>query len=165
MYLRKDRALSCPIHRAIKDEAAKRLAHSGVFSKEEVLDALNFRAVEDAIRWDYVREFLQEDEGCELVPLALSFFEKSRTEKRRMEEKVNPTKFLAQGHGKKTIGYAAVTSDNDALVVARIQYREKVRNGVDEKFRAYVKAVQDRRGTYLPDAEVPVLQEVQKLTG
>jgi hypothetical protein len=148
-YLRRAAAVACPIHRMIKDEAIQRLAHSGIFNKEEVLLALRFQAVSDSIRWDYIREFIQEDQGCELVPLAASYF----TRHPRAEEHVNTGKFLAQGHGKKTAGYASVIQATDHLVVARIQYRESRKNGVVEKFAAYKKAVEKRRQDYLPEPE------------
>jgi hypothetical protein len=137
-YLRRLAALRCPIHQGIKNEASNLLAHSGCFSKEEVLKALNFEAVSDAIRWDYIREFIQDDQGCELVPLAASYF----TRHPKVEEHVNPAKFLAQGHGKKTAGYAAVTGANDHLVVARISFRRAQKDGAQTAFDAYVKAVE-----------------------
>jgi hypothetical protein len=150
-YLRRMAALRCPIHQAIKDEASRRLAHSGVYSKEEVLEALSFEAIGDAIRWDYVREFIQEDQGCELMPLAQSYF----TRHPKAEEHVNPAKFLAQGHGKKTAGYAAVTGANDHLVVARISFRRAQKNGVQTAFDAYVKAVETRRAAYQDELVKP----------
>jgi len=158
VWLRREKALECPIHAAVREEASKRLENMGVFNKDEVLDALRFSAVRDAIRWDYIREFIQEDQGCELVPLSSAYF----TRHTYKEEQVNPEKFLAQGHGKKTSGYAAVTLKNDHLVIARIKYREKTKNGVDMAFKNFVQEIQQQRRQYLPPQEGEVLPPLRE---
>jgi hypothetical protein len=73
-YPTKQQAAGCPIHRAIKEEAAKHLAATGVFRKEEVLAALGIEAMADAIWWEPICRFLENEHGCELVPLGVSFF-------------------------------------------------------------------------------------------
>jgi hypothetical protein len=114
-YLTKEQAAACPIHRAIKEEAASRLAATGVFHKEEVLAALGFEAMADAIWWEHISLLLQNEHGCWLVPLGVSFF---RHHKRHGEL---PERYIACGHRKKTHGYAAVVDDdNNRIVIARI---------------------------------------------
>lgn len=140
-YLRREKARECPIHMMVTDEAAKHLELHGVFEKQSILDDLNLAAMTDAIRWDYVREFLEEEQGCELVPLAASYFKRHKKE----EERVNPQRFIALGHGKKTMGFAAVVPEHDHLVVARLQHRKSMANGVGEAFRKYLVAVEQKR--------------------
>ena len=140
-WLRRGKAKACPIHMAVSDEASKQLQLHGVFEKASILDDLNLSAVSDAIRWDYIREFLQDEQGCELVPLAASYFKRHK----RGEEQVNPAKFIALGYGKKTMGFAAVMPENDHLVVARIKSRKAMANGVGAAFQGYLLAVETKR--------------------
>jgi hypothetical protein len=141
-WLRKDKARACPIHTAVLNKAAERLSEAGTFAKEDVLDDLNFGAVADAIRWDYIREFIEEEQGCDLVPLSEAYF----TRHARRDEIGNPAKFIASGHGKKTFGYAAVIEENDHLVVATVRIRKRMANGVGKAFVNYLQAIEAKRG-------------------
>lgn len=141
-YLRKEKARQCPIHMAILDECADQLQLHGVFEKAAVLGRLNFEAVADSVRWDYIRDFLEtEIVGCEMVPLAQAYFKRHKVE----EERVNPQRFIALGHGKKTAGFASVTQQNDHLFVQRIEHKARMSNGVGEAFRVFVSKVDQRR--------------------
>tara|TARA_R110000824_G_scaffold3913_1_gene18695 strand:- start:144 stop:572 length:429 start_codon:yes stop_codon:yes gene_type:complete len=123
------------------ERASEDLEHSGAFNKEEILETLGLIVMADSVRWDYIREFLQEDQGCELVPVAASYFKRHK----RDEELTSPERFIASGHGKKTAGFVSVTIQNDHLVVCRIGQRQKMANGAGEKFREYAEAVMERR--------------------
>jgi hypothetical protein len=125
------------------EAAADQLCLHGVFEKDAILDQLNLKAMSDAIRWDYIRDFLQEEQGCELVPLASVYFKRHQ----RHDEIANPSRYIAGGHGKKTAGYAAITSNNDHLVVAKIKIRHAISNGVGEAFRNYLQAAENKRLT------------------
>lgn len=140
-WLRRDKAKECPIHMMVMEEAARQLSLHGVFEKEAVLDDMNLSAMSDAIRWDYIREFLEEEQGCEMVPLASAYFKRHK----KNEEHVNPIKFIAQGYGKKTVGFAAVLPENDHLVVAKIDCKKRMANGVGEAFQKYLVAVETKR--------------------
>ena len=142
-FLRKEKARVCPIHNAVYDAAAARLGHDGVFSKEEIIEALRFDAVADAIRWDYIREFLEHDQGCSLTPLAAAYFKRHKRE----AEILNTSRYIAVGHGKKTAGYAAVTPANDHLVVAQVIIRKRMLNGAGEAFANYLQAIAAKRGS------------------
>lgn len=133
-FLRRERARCCPIHTAVLSEAADRLAHSGVFSKDEIVTALRYEVIEDAIRWDYIREFLESDHDCTLVPLAGAYFKRHRL----AEEFANTARFIAMGHGKKTAGYAAVTPENSHLVVCRIGQRRELVRGAHTAYKNFV---------------------------
>lgn len=156
-FLRKEVARACPIHTAVYERAVEALVLFGVFAKEDVIAALNFGAVADSIRWDYIREFIQDDQKTELIPLAENFF----TRHKKVEERVNPGRFIAQGHGKKTFGYAAVTPENDHLVVKRIEQRKAMSNGVSDAFQAYLKKVNDKR---IEHGLIPVREQTVLLT-
>jgi hypothetical protein len=140
-HLRREAARACPIHQTIMETAADQLCLHGVFEKDAILDQLNLKAMSDAIRWDYIRDFLQEEQGCELVPLASAYFKRHQ----RHDEIANPSRYIAGGHGKKTAGYAAITSNNDHLVVAKIKIKHAISNGVGEAFRNYLQAAEDKR--------------------
>src|SRR6478736_782533 len=140
-YIQRKTALACPVHMAIKQAAVERLTDKGVFSKEKVLEETNMLAMAEAIRWDYVREFIEEEHGCELMPLAASYFKRHQKE----DEHIKPEKYLAQGHGKKTAGYAAVTNANDHLVICRIKYRAAVANGTVKAAQVFIAEVQAKR--------------------
>jgi len=140
-WLRKEAAKACPIHNAVYNAALVELVEYGMFSKDDVIASLRFEAVADAIRWDYIREFIQEEQKAELIPLAAAFF----TRHQKQEEHVNPGKFLAQGYSKKTHGFAAVTKENDHLVIKRLEQRKAISNGVAASFQSYLEHVDARR--------------------
>jgi len=140
-YLRKEKARACPVHMAIMDECAKQLNLHGVFEKSEILSNLSLDAMVDAVRWDYVREFLEDELGCEMVPLASAYFKRHK----KSEEQVNPQKFIAMGHGKKTTGYATVTQGNDHLFVCRVEAKRAMANGVGRAFEAYLEQISQKR--------------------
>lgn len=140
-YLRKEKARACPVHMAVLDECARQLNLHGVFEKSDVLETLNLSAMVDAVRWDYVRDFLEGELGCEMVPLAAAYFKRHS----KNEERVNPQKFIALGHGKKTTGYATVTHENDHLFVCRLETKRAMANGVGKAFEAYLEQVSKKR--------------------
>jgi len=157
-FLRKEAARKCLIHKAVRIEAALRLEQLGAFEKSAVLEALGFDAVADAIRWDYIRDFLQEDEGCELVPVVSLFF-KSPTAKERKKSPLDlmPERYIAMGFGKKTAGFASVSQDANAkLVLQRIKQRERVRNGTSEAFETFRKNVFNRASPALKANMAPL---------
>ena len=140
-YVRRHAVRECAIHQSVMELATQRLEKDGAFHKAEVIDELGLRVMEDSIRWDYVRDFIQEDQGSELVPVAAKYF-KQHT---KNEELANPEKFIATGYGKKTAGFVSVIAENDHLTVRRLQQRQALANGVGEAFRNYAEAVQGRR--------------------
>lgn len=158
-YLRKDKARGCPVHMAVLDECGRQLSLHGVFEKSAVLEYLNLEAMADSVRWDYVRSFLEEEQGCEMVPLASVYFKRHKLE----EERVNPQRFIATGHGKKTAGFATVTQENDHLYISRIDTKKKMANGVGEAFETFVqKVVEKRKALGIEEAK---RNNVQALSG
>ena len=157
-YLRKEGARQCPIHTAVYEAAVDSLVMFGVFSKEDVINSLNFGAVADAIRWDYIREFIEEEQKCDLVPLAQTYFNRHK----KAEEAVNPGRFIAMGFGKKTFGFAAVTPQNDHLVIERIRQRKAISNGVSQSFKEYLDRLNARRAE---SNLLPVREEVVRIGG
>ena len=140
-YMRREVIRECAIHQSIMDLASEGLATNGSFRKVSVIEALGLRAVEDSIRWDYIRDFLQEDQDCELVPVAERYFKRHSIS----EEQINPEKFIATGHGKKTAGFVSVIAETDHLTVRRLRQRQALANGVGKAFRTYAEAVQSKR--------------------
>lgn len=140
-FIRRETVRKCAIHQSIMEQASEDLEHTGAFDKDDILETLGLKVMEDSVRWDYIRDFIQEDQGCELVPVAASYFKRHK----RDEELTSPERFIASGHGKKTAGFVSVTLQNDHLIVHRILQRQRMANGAGTKFREYAEAVQDRR--------------------
>jgi len=137
-WLRKEAAKVCPVHTAVMNKAIEHLVHAGVFNKEAVIADTRLGAVADSIRWDYIREFIIEDQGVELIPLAQSYF----TRHQRQDEHLKPERFIALGFGKKTHGFAAVTRANDHLVIKRIEQRKALSDGIADSFQKYLDKVE-----------------------
>ncbi len=150
-WLRRESARECPVHKLIMEMAIERLSNHGSFCKDEILTSCNMQAMSDAIRWDYVREFIVEGLECDVMPVAASYFKRHP----KMDELKSPERYLALGHGKKTAGYIAVTPENDHLVVCRVDQRVKQTNGVTSAFKSWITAVEKVRGA-------PVLTSTQK---
>ena len=153
-YMRREVIRECAIHQSIMDLASEGLETNGSFRKLNVIEALGLRAVEDSIRWDYIRDFLQEDQDCELVPVAERYFKQHQL----AEEHTTPEKFIASGNGKKTAGFVSVIEGTDHLVVRRLQQRQALANGVGKAFRNYAEAVQTKRialGVVTPQELLP----------
>jgi hypothetical protein len=140
-FVRRETVRKCAIHQSIMERASEDLEHAGAFNKEDILETLSLKVMEDSVRWDYIRDFLQDDQGCELVPVAASYFKRHK----RDEELTSPERFIASGYGKKTAGFVSVSLENDHLVVCRVKQRQKMANGAGKKFREYAEAVQSRR--------------------
>jgi len=141
-YLRREVARSCPIHSVVLDKCSDALADFGVFEKKDIIESLTFAAIEGAIRWDYISEFLAEDQGIELVPMAQRYF----TRHPKAERAVAPEKFIAMGHGKKTMGYACVELEGGVFAIKRLQTKKAQSNGVGKAVSAFGDALLARRG-------------------
>ena len=137
-YMRRSVIRECAIHQSIMDRASEGLETNGSFRKVTVLEELGLKTVEDSIRWDYIRDFIQEDQDCELVPVAEKYFKQHKMS----EELVNPERFIATGNGKKTAGFVSVVAETDHLTVRRLEQRRALANGVGKAFLIYAKAVQ-----------------------
>lgn len=144
-YLRREKARRCPVHTAVLDACSERLSDHGWFEKEEVVNSLNFEAVSDSIRWDYIMDFLRTEEGGEFVPLAARFFKRHK----HSERVDHPERFIATGHGKKTAGYANVELDNGRLAIRHLGSKRSMANGVAKAFRKYMDELSKR--ALLPD--------------
>ena len=146
-------ARSCKVHKAVYDAAVTRLQSHGAFSRKEVLADTDYEGVADSVRWDYIVEFICADYGIEMVSLSDNYFKRHR----RLEEQVNPAKYLALGHGKKTAGYGIVTMAHAHLVIKQLSHRQKVVDGAAdalEEQRAHARKKIGRDD--LDDLEGPV---------
>lgn len=120
-FLRREAAFRCPVHQGIMAEAIKQLGLHGCFSKEKVLDSTSFSAMSDAIRWDYIREFIESETGICLTPVSEAFFNK-----KQHEESVTKSAFerlIATGYGKKTAGYANATMYEGRVAIQALRQR------------------------------------------
>lgn len=139
-YLRREKARRCPVHTAVLDACSERLSDHGWFEKEEVVNSLNFEAVSDSIRWDYIMDFLRTEEGGEFVPLAARFFKRHK----HSERVDHPERFIATGHGKKTAGYANVELDNGQLAIRHLDSKRRIVNGVRNAAKRYAEELAKR---------------------
>lgn len=131
-YIRKITARRCPVHQTLLELANDELADIGYFNKDDLLAKSRMSAMSASIRWDYLADFIKEDGGCELVPLAARFWRMTPEDRIR-----KPEKALAGGHGKKTAGYALVSIDNSALAVKQLKRKRGMANGVGKAFRRF----------------------------
>ena len=149
-WLRKTKARVCPIHQAVLQSACDELHKHGYFSKDEVLEGLGFGAVAEAIRWDYIAEFIRDEEDEEIVPLAQAFWTGTKADKAAKRQitpelrKKNPGAYLAMGHGKRTAGYALVSVDDHRLAVKHLAFKRSLANGVGTSFREFATELQKR---------------------
>ena len=157
-YLRKEKARGCIIHNMVMEAAKKSLELNGSFCKERVLEECSI-AIEDPVRWDYIREFIEMDEAVELLPVAASYFKRHDIK----DEIVNPTRYIATGHGKKTAGFVSVTTENDHLAVRRVEIKEHCAVGVVNAFQRLLEEVEKVRGTPVP--EIRRIQIPEKSSG
>lgn len=147
-FLRREKARGCPVHQVVLEAAGTMLELHGVFSKEEVLESTKMIAMGEAIRWDYVTEWLREEQGVELVPVREAFFK--RHSKGRLERM--PEKFLAAGHGVRTAGWASVShGPNAPLVLRRLEQRKAMANGTGKKFHEFVNSVRNHASNQVLD--------------
>lgn len=154
-YLQRKKARSCPVHLMVIERASEMLKQHGCFEKDSVVEELNYGAISDAIRWDYVREFLEADYGIELIPLSERFF----TRHKKAEERVQPEKYLAMGNGKKTKGYALVEYDGGHLAIRLLEHKKALLNGVGTKYRDYLQAVNERSKQLTSDGNQAKLED------
>lgn len=142
-FLRRETAKKCPIHKAVLQKARDHLVEKGGwFSKEEIIEELLFGAIEDAIRWDYIADFIREEDGVELIPMAERFFKRSKSEYR-----INsPEKFMAMGHGKKTAGYALLSVDGGVYALKSLKVKRTLSNGVGAAFQRFAEACHAQAG-------------------
>lgn len=140
-WLRREAALASKVYQEIIAEAIADLGNFGFFHKDDILEAADYTTVGDTIRWDYVAEEIKARLHTELVPLGSSFF----TRHRHDEEVLNPGKFIAGGHGKKTAGYAAVIPENDHLVIHRVHQRAAQIEGSAEALIKNVNVIDEQR--------------------
>ena len=149
-WLRKEKARLCPIHQAVLQTTLDELHTHGYFHKQEVLEQLSFDAVAEAIRWDYISEFIRDDLSEEIVPLAQAFWTGTKADKAAKRKitpelrKKNPGAYLAMGHGKRTAGYALVSVDDHRLAVKHLSFKRNLANGVGTSFREFATELQKR---------------------
>jgi hypothetical protein len=153
-FLRKEVALKCPVHTAVREKAAEYLELHGAFCRDTILSELSLEAMAESVRWDYIREFLQNDQGCELIPVSALFFKNPRSKERKESPmNIKPEKYIASGHGKRTAGYASVVPDEFAgLVLKRLDQRRGLKNGVGTAFAKFVVALQHKASLPVRDA-------------
>jgi len=125
----------------VMDEAVSQLTANSYFNKDEVAIAAGAEAFIDVLRWDYIRGFIDEDHGTELIPLVSRFFiasyldgpKKGRHRVKTAEERrVNPGKYIAQGNGKKTAGYCLLSMDDGILGLQRLRQKQNQSKGSDD---------------------------------
>ena len=139
-YLRREIAIACPVHQAVLAKCADDLELSGRFKKDDVVKTLGFQAMESAIRWDYIVEFLREQQSVEVVPMAEAFWKQHK----KSDRAIKPEKFMASGHGKKTVGYASVEMDGGVFALKKLKYKRTMANGTGEAFKTYAEKLRLR---------------------
>jgi hypothetical protein len=140
-FIKYSTAQKCPVHQAIAEMAAEYLTRPpGVFHKERVIDKCNMRAVASSIRWDYVKRMIEDEWGQAdmLFPLAQSFWTGPRDKDGNLtveesfldkDKVLNPGKYIASGHGKKTAGYGLICDETGHFALYVLKHKNKVAQG------------------------------------
>jgi hypothetical protein len=135
-YLRRTVAEQSKIYQAIKDRAAEYLVLHTCFRKSAVIADLNLEAFADSIRWDYIRDMLQDiHKDVEIIPMAEAFFkgyievDGVKRQNTPALQKRLPERFIASGHGKKAAGYVLAVPDNGHFVLKVMSHKNAVATG------------------------------------
>jgi predicted aspartyl protease len=143
-WLRYDAAKQNPYYKQLIPLAIDYLTKRGVFERERLIKETNLGPFSDAIRWDYVVRMVEEETKVELIPLAASFFERHD----HTDDPKVPQKYLASGHGKRTVGYAVASKEHGHFVIAQLVRKQKVAlgmvKGADKTHASAVKAGIDK---------------------
>lgn len=126
-YTRKLAARQCEIHSKIYYMAFDFLCDQDFYSEDKIVEKLELKIFQNAIRWDYIGEFLKEDMGEDLIPIVASFFKEIEKDKEKAIIQFNkdPGKYIAVGNGKKTKGYARICSKTGALAEHRMNHKKE----------------------------------------
>lgn len=142
----------CKVHRELMDEAIKQLESHDTFRFEDLLDALSLQLMSVSIRWDYIREFIEEDTGEDLVPVAETYFRRHSNK----EELANPGKFVAgAGGSKEAAGYVWFSERTTHLIRHYFMARHHQIEGAHQKYSLARRKVIERLGD---DAAPPLLE-------
>ena len=137
----------CPLPTGTRPRTAEICAKCSTRTLHSILRTEKIALGPGAIRWDFLRETIQELEGCTLIPVTAAYFEPHKV----AEEIHRPDKFLAGGgHGKSAAGFASVVPQNDHLVLAKVRRLARVALGTVHNFREDRTAIGERRKTFLP---------------
>lgn len=162
-FIKKVTAQRCPVHQAILEQCGKKLVEKGYFSKAEIIEETKMQAVENAIRWDYIVDFLGDPDGghgFQVLPLAQKFFSSTRAERARAAGEVDSTgrpvnfgQYLAGGHTRKTAGYARLSLDGGLFALKRAQNYKGMSNGIGKAWSAYVEKCRQEQDSLRQDVK------------
>jgi hypothetical protein len=146
-------AQKSPIYTALAKAAIARLTEFNRCSKEQMLKDANLGVLDAdvAIHWEHVTHMVEAQMGVELMPMAASFFAKHKKE----EEVQKPQRYMAQGAGKRTAGWAIVTEENGHFVVRKIAYKRNQTAGAAEATNRTFLAAQQAGVTKLSGEAYP----------
>ena len=116
------------MHNAVKEVCIKHLEARGYFCFEKILKELCI-ASSDAIRWDYIRQFVEEECAVELIPMSKKFFTRVSEvqydkEGKEITLRTHPNHYIAGGRGRGTEGYANAILEDGCFAIARVKRRE-----------------------------------------
>ena len=122
--------------------AVQRLVDVGMFAKAEVMADTSLHVFsEDAFRWDYLRQMIEEAHDTSLICLAKAAFPHIYGGPQRElnlggmlapPDKV-ASKYIAHGYGKRCVGFAIADQRNAYLIIRQLRLaRSRVRGMVDK---------------------------------
>jgi hypothetical protein len=152
MTVQKQTVRRCPVHQTLMDEAVKQLEAKNAFAFEGILELCNYGAMKESIRWDYIREFIEEDTSQQLVPMAAEYFRRHSRE----HELANPGRFVAgAGGNKEAAGYLWFHQSTVHLVRHYLTGRHHQLDGAQRGYIAARAKVIERLGK---EAAPPMLE-------
>lgn len=146
-------ARACPVHSAVLEQCKIEMQQHNYCNKLHALTITNFIGVADAIYWNYIREFIEEDLKVTLLSLSEIFFEgemiKLKGAKRKKHVTYGPgdkhyvEKSLAQGYGKTCKGFGNIEIGGGRLAIKTLGLKAAVANGVKDAHIDLATAVQN----------------------
>lgn len=147
----------CPIHRTLRDKAVDQLNERSKFEFAALLELTGFVAMEESVKWDFIHDFIEEDTGQELIPVADDYFRRHQFQ----DELISPEKYLAgAGGNKRTAGYIWFSKHTAHLVRHFFTKRCTMLEGSNKSYISSREKVIERLGK---DAAPPSLELFSRL--
>ena len=147
---------NCPLHNQLIDEAIRSITNYAVFSIDHLVKICNFGAIAGSIKWNYIKEAVEDQTGTTLIPVVKKLFRgkvkitvmtpkgTKMTKFIGIQEDVtnHPGKYLAGGNYRDTAGFTTITF-NPALTIAKSKTLVSQTKGQENGARTFITAVCD----------------------
>lgn len=141
-YIQKATAWKNKVYQEVLRECGDRIAKSGYFRKDAVIQKLGYDGMEDVLNWSFIVDWLSDTNGAYgvmTVPVAERFFkEKVYARSPTATGPIAIGRYIATGNGKKTVGYVRASFQGGEFLLWRAQHMLAQHNGKKEALKAIV---------------------------